>query len=173
MECRVDKPYPKVEVEGKNIAYANLLLQDYAGISGEDTAIHQYIYQKFDKAGIDPEFSETLSKIAMIEMRHLELLGETIKLLGVDPKFKFIENSSNCLTYWSGSFVDYTTDIVSMLQNDILIEEEAIKNYQYHISIIDDKYIKRLLYRIIEDEEQHLRCFHMLLDKVISKNSTC
>lgn len=171
MKCRVDKPYPKVRVERKNIEYAKLLLDDYASPIGEDRAIHQYIYQKFDKFNADPVFAETLSQIAMVEMKHLELLGETIKLLGVNPEFRFLDNNTNRLVYWNSSFVDYTTNIIEMLKSDIRIEEEAIKKYRYHISIIDDKYIKALLYRIIEDEEMHIKCFNMLLNRVIYINN--
>ena len=90
LECRVDKPYPEVRVERKNIEYAKLLLDDYASEVGEDRAIHQYVYQKFDKFKDNPLFSKTLSQIAMVEMRHLELLGETIKLLGVNPEILII-----------------------------------------------------------------------------------
>ncbi len=167
MECKVNKPYPKVRVERKNIEYAKLLLLDYAGAVGEDTAIHQYVYQKFDKFNMDPVFVETMSKIAMVEMRHLELLGETIKLLGVNPEFRSINTASNNLDYWNSSFVNYNTDIVEMLKSDIRIEEEAIKNYRYHISIINDKYIRVLLSRIIEDEQMHIKCFNMLLNRVL------
>ena len=167
MECRVDKPYPEVRVERKNIEYAKLLLDDYASEVGEDRAIHQYVYQKFDKFKDNPLFSKTLSQIAMVEMRHLELLGETIKLLGVNPEFRFVDRNTNYLVYWNSSFVDYTTDIVEMLRSDIKIEEEAIRKYRYHISLINDKYIKALLYRIIEDEEVHIKCFNMLLNRVL------
>ena len=167
MKCRVDKPYPEVRVERKNIEYAKLLLDDYASEVGEDRAIHQYVYQKFDKFKDNPLFSKTLSQIAMVEMRHLELLGETIKLLGVNPEFRFVDKNTNYLVYWNSSFVDYTTDIVEMLRSDIKIEEEAIRKYRYHISLINDKYIKALLYRIIEDEEVHIKCFNMLLNRVL------
>ena len=167
LECRVDKPYPEVRVERKNIEYAKLLLDDYASEVGEDRAIHQYVYQKFDKFKDNPLFSKTLSQIAMVEMKHLELLGETIKLLGVNPEFRFVDKNTNYLVYWNSSFVDYTTDIVEMLRSDIKIEEEAIRKYKYHISLINDKYIKALLYRIIEDEEVHIKCFNMLLNKVL------
>ena len=167
LECRVDKPYPEVRVERKNIEYAKLLLDDYASEVGEDRAIHQYVYQKFDKFKDNPLFSKTLSQIAMVEMRHLELLGETIKLLGVNPEFRFVDRNTNYLVYWNSSFVDYTTDIVEMLRSDIKIEEEAIRKYRYHISLINDKYIKALLYRIIEDEEVHIKCFNMLLNRVL------
>lgn len=167
MECKSNNPYPEVKVKCKNIEYAKILLEDYAGVISEDSAIHQYIYQHFDKFNVDEEFSETLKQIAMVEMKHLELLGKTIKLLGLDPKFKFIDKYCNSFTYWSSSFVDYTINIVDMLIDDIEIERKAIENYKYHISIIDDPYIKRTLNRIIEDEEIHIKCFNVLLEKVI------
>ncbi len=165
MECRVNKPYPTIMVERENIEYAKILLEDYSGVTGEDTAIHQYIYQHFDKFNIDKSFSDTLKQIAMVEMKHLELLGETIKLLGLDPKFKFIDKPCYKITYWNSSFVNYNTNIKEMLMSDIEIEKEAIENYKYHISIINDKYIKNLLFRIIEDEEKHIECFNYLLSK--------
>ena len=161
MICRVDKPYPSVKVEGKNEYYAKLLLEDYSSMTGELTSITQYIYQHFDKFNSNYNFSNTLKEISMVEMRHLELLGETIKLLGVNPKF--ILNDNTCLTYWSSSFIDYDLDIKTMLKSDIELEQEAISRYLYHISIIDDKYIKNLLSRIIEDERQHIKCFEQLL----------
>ena len=165
MEYQVNKPYPKVEVEKENKEYAYLLLEDYAGVISEDTAIHQYSYQHFDQFNIDTEFSEALSRIAMTEMKHLNLLGKTIKLLGVDPKFIFVEKNENCPKYWKSNFVNYTTNLKAMLIDDIKIEKEAIKAYQKHIQMIDDRYIKQLLERIIEDEEQHIKCFNELLER--------
>lgn len=161
MEVFLNKPYPKIQVERKNIYYAKLLLEDYSGINGELSAICQYIYQKFDKFNENYYLSETLSKIARVEMHHLELLGQTIKLLGLNPKFITIKDY--CPTYWNSSFLNYSTNISEMLIYDIKKEQEAIKNYLYHISLIDDQYIKKLLYRIIEDEKIHIKCFFELL----------
>lgn len=161
MECLVNKPYPKVEVQGKNIKYAHLLLEDYAGLTSEETAIHQYSYQNFNTFLLDCDFATILSQIAMVEMKHLELLGKTIKLLGVDPKM--ITKNHPFFTYWSSSFVDYTTDKIAMLQSNIEIERKTIQNYKCHIRLIHDPFIQRLLERIIEDEEKHIQCFEQLL----------
>ena len=163
MDCKINKPYPKVQVLRKNTYYANLLLEDYSGAISELSSITQYEYQKFNKFDVDLEFASILSSIAMVEMKHLELLGETIKLLGIDPKFVY--SNYNLSSYWNGSFVDYTTNIINMLQSDIKIEKEAIAKYSYDISVIDDEYIKATLYRIIEDEKQHIKCFEYLLNK--------
>jgi bacterioferritin len=52
-----------------------------------------------------------------------------------------------------------------MLSEDINSEMMAIENYKYHISIIDDKYIKKLLHRIIADEEFHVKLFREMYNK--------
>ena len=137
-----------------------LFCKTYAG----DIKRFKILKASIDKFNTDNIFSEVLKKIAMVEMKHLELLGETIKLLGLDPKFKFIDKPCFKITYWNSSFINYDTNIKDMLISDIEIEKEAIKNYKYHISIINDKYIKKLLYRIIEDEEKHIECFNYLLN---------
>ncbi len=161
MEFFVNKPYPKVQVERKNIKYAKLLLEDYSGINGELTEICQYIYQKFDTSDEDNTFSFVLSKIAIVEMKHLELLGKTIKLLGLNPKF--INTNKGYYDYWNSSFIDYNTNKTQMLKLDIEKEKLAINNYLKDIQLIKDKYIQELLYRIIEDEELHIKCFYQLL----------
>lgn len=173
MECLINKPYPTIRVERPNIKYANLLLDDYAGSKSELTSITQYVYQDFDKFNTFTNLSETLSQIAMVEMKHLELLGKTIKLLGLNPELVFPSFPTRSYTYWDSHYVNYTTDIVSMLQSDIEIERIAIKNYLYHISIIEDKYIRALLYRIIEDEERHIECFQSLLQETRSFKNNC
>lgn len=162
MECIVNKPYPEIKVECENKNYAEILMQDYSGIVSETTAIFQYSYQFIDKFN-DKEFYETIENISIVEMKHLEILGKLIKLLGVNPVFK--SNYNNYLTYWSSSFLDYNTNIVDMIKIDIKGEEDAIKNYVYHASIINDKYIKEILYRIVEDEKKHIECLNVLLNK--------
>lgn len=165
MKCRVDKDYPEVRVEGENKFYAELLLDDYAGINGELSAITRYIFQDFNFFKKYPKLAEVMAKISMVEMKHLELLGKTIKLLGVDPEFKFKVNSTYLYLYWNASYVNYDTIIDCMLRENILSEQNVINNYRYHISIINDKYIKKLLERIIEDEEVHIECFKQLLNQ--------
>lgn len=164
MECSVNQPYPLIKVERQNKEYAYLLLNDYAGIVSELSSIVQYSYQHFLKFNVNAEVAQTLAAIAKVEMHHLELLGKTIKLLGIEPKFIYAEDKE--LKFWNSSFVDYKPDIVEMLENDILIEEQAIKNYQKDLTLIKDKYIIELLKRIILDEEKHIECFTILLHKV-------
>lgn len=167
MEYKDSKPYPEIRVENKNKEYAKILLEDYAGINSETTAVFQYSYQSISNYEIE-ELSEILEQISIVEMKHIELLGKTITLLGELPKLSF--NYNNYLTYWSGSFIDYTTNIKEFLIMNIQAEKNAIENYKKHACIINDKYIKELLYRIIDDEKKHIECFNILLEKYSSLN---
>lgn len=154
-----NKPYPEPQVERKNLEYAKLLLEDYAGRDGEDTAIHQYLYQHLLKDNELSDFALAMEHIAEVEMYHLSLLGKTIRLLGFHPVFGEYSSNKNFI-FWNSSSVNYTNDLSEMILSDIKKEEDAIRRYKYHRSIIQDHYIKSLLTRIIEDEEIHLTIFY-------------
>ena len=78
----------------ENHYYASILLEDYAGTSGELTAIHQYMYHHLTLQHSHLNISTLIREIAIVEVHHLELLGETIRLLGQFP---------TCLLYTSPS----------------------------------------------------------------------
>ena len=99
-------------------------------------------------------------------MIHLELLGKTIKLLGKNPVYKTCEARKEECLIWSGKNIDYTTNLKEMLKVDINSEKIAIKTYEAHKKIINDKYIKVLLDRIILDEKRHLEIFTRLYNKI-------
>lgn len=159
----VDLPYPEAKVEQKNVYYANILLQDYAGAISEFTAVGLYIYQHFVSDERYKEYAKIIGKISIVEMKHLELLGKTIKLLGVKPVF----TNSVCPygQMWTAKYVNFDTCIKGMLLEDIRAETKAIENYEKHLCLINDKYIKKLLERIILDEKLHLKIFKELYSK--------
>ncbi len=164
MNYQVNLPYPKPRVETENIEYAKILSQDYAGMISEDTAIHLYTYQAFVLSDQNPTISAVLHHIAIVEMKHLELLGETIKLLGIAPKY-VTYSQDNIKHFWSSSSVNYTTSLPNMLKQDIKAETIAIENYISHKESINDKYIRELLDRIILDEQRHLEIFQQLYEQ--------
>ncbi|MFZ5651131.1 MAG: ferritin-like domain-containing protein [Bacillota bacterium] len=154
--CALPFSYPEPRVVRPNRYYAMLLLEDYAGAVSEMTAINQYFYHHltFEKY---PDLAELEECVSIIEMHHLELLGETILLLGVPPEFRTLTN--NRQTYWDASFVYYGSDLCDRLASDIAAEKAAIQNYRIHQYMIEDPYIRELLERIIKDEEHHLKLF--------------
>lgn len=158
MITKINKPYPRPQVMSKNKDYARLLLEDYAGKISEETAIHLYLYQHLILNHSYPEISKILKSIAETEMKHLELLGETITLLGTKPIFGTIK-LNNDIEYWDSDNVNYNINLRDILEINIASEMEAIKNYQRNLEVIKDPYIQKLIKRIIEDEELHIAIF--------------
>lgn len=164
MKCQSDKPYPTVKVEKQNLDYAKLLLENYAGVISEDTAVHLYFYQSLVINEAFKDFANIMLSISKVEMHHLKLLGETISLLGLKPVFGTI-SKKNYGNAWNSKFIDYTTDLKEMLEINIKNEELAIKNYKKRIMEINDNNIKDLLLRIIEDEKLHIEIFKYYYNK--------
>ena len=158
--------YPNIENLKPNEAYGLILLNDYAALVSEDTAIHQYLYQALILEGT--KYATILKGIAEVEMHHLELLGETIKRLGVDPKYRIIDSSNHHDLFFDASYVNYSKDIKAILKVDIESENQAIMNYQYQYQIIMDEQIRSLLKRIIDDELIHLDIFMSLYNELMN-----
>ena len=55
--------------------------------------------------------------------------------------------------------------VADWMNNDVLLEEDGISLYREHIKLIDDPKIKRLLERILSDEESHHGDFKHFVDK--------
>lgn len=164
MKVKLDIPYPEVKVEEKNPYYADLLSEDYAGRVSETTAVLLYSYQHFNTFDSNKEFSKIMEDIAISEMKHLEMLGKTIKLLGKEPIYKTCEASRGDCVMWSASNIDYSSRLKEMLEFDMSAESNAIMTYQNHKKVIKDKYIRNMLDRIILDEKRHLEIFKNLYD---------
>lgn len=164
MEYKANKPYPEVKVERSNLDYAKLLLEDYAGEVSEDTAVHLYLYQHLVSDDIWAYYAKVIENISIVEMHHLEILGKLIKLLGLDPAYVSFKDQR--LVAWTSKYVNYTTNLNEMLDVDIASETKAIQKYKEHVQMIDDKYIKQILMRIIEDEKIHLNIFNNLKELI-------
>jgi Mn-containing catalase len=167
MEYKSNKEYPKIMVEKENPEYAKIILEDYAGIGSEETAIHTYIYQNIV---LDGEIADTIKHIAMVEMHHLKILGELIHLLGCQPGFYTIDSNIGYIIPWTSNNVDYNTILSDVILGNISREMNAIRQYKNHIQEIDDIYVKKVLERIVEDEEVHIECFKNLYHKYLGKS---
>ena len=153
--------YPPIKVLECNPRYAQILLESYAGETSELTAITLYLYQHHDIERRFPEFSSEIEDIAIVEMHHLDILAQLIKLLGGDPRY----HSSNG-TLWSPKNVSYHTgDPHRQLITNIEAEKAAIRQYRQQIIEICDPHVQRILERIIQDEASHLKTFEKLLDR--------
>jgi bacterioferritin len=129
----------------KIIELLNLDLQDEHG------AIIQYLSHAY--AIGEGEMACEIEAIARDEMRHLDWLAETIVELSGQPSLKRGKQNMAGKTVpdWMG--------------NDVGLEEGAIESYQKHIKAIDDPTIRRLLKRILSDEQSHRGKFEHFIAK--------
>ena len=160
MNFKSNQPYPNTMVTTRNLEYAKILLQEYSGGSSENTVTHLYLYQSFVLKNSYPEIAQILQSIAITEMKHLSLLGQTIALLGMKPIYATVDH--NNIHYWNGKEVNYSTSLRQILEADIQAETNTIQKYQQSIESIHDPHVQKLLKRIIEDEKIHLQTFYDL-----------
>lgn len=164
LPCKASDPYPEVEVENQNLRYATLLLDAYAnGEKSEMTAIAQYMHHHFTIK--NKEIADTELCIALVEMKHLEMLGELIKMLGGSPKYRRSNKA-----WWDGGEVAYGDSTEFKLKLDIDAEKSAIEGYKTLISEIKDKSVIKVLCRILDDEIVHLEILTGLYKKYYGKS---
>jgi len=129
----------------KVIALLNKDIQDEHG------AIIQYLTHAYSMG--EGEMACEIEALARDEMRHLDWLAETVVALGGVPSLK------------RGTMLTGDGSVSDWMKNDVSLEESAIKQYKEHIQAIDDPKIKRLLGRILSDEESHHGDFEHFVEK--------
>lgn len=156
----LDIPYPKIIVNKKDPNLAYKIMNTYAGIISELSQISQYTFQSFYLNSYK-DLSKILESIAMVEMKHLKILGILINKLGLVPYY--VKYNNNKAIPWNSDYVNFTTDYRTMLINNIESEENTIRDYNKLISDTDDANIIQIFNRIIMDEERHIKIFKELL----------
>ncbi|MFC2006499.1 ferritin-like domain-containing protein, partial [Chloroflexota bacterium] len=114
-------------------------------------AIIQYLTHAYAMG--EGEMACEIEALAREEMRHLDWLAETIVELGGVPSLK------------RGTMRMEGKAVADWMANNVLLEEGAIDQYKEHITAIDDPKIKRLLKRILSDEESHHGDFRHFVGK--------
>ena len=120
-------------------------------IEGEHGAIIQYLCHAYAMG--EGEMACEIEALAREEMRHLDWLAETVAELGGVPSLKrgTMNMAGASVSEWMGS--------------DVGLEAGAIAQYKQHIEAIDDPKIRRLLRRILSDEESHHGDFEHFVEK--------
>jgi len=126
-------------------------------IGGEHGAIIQYLTHAYAMG--EGEMACEIEAIAREEMRHFDWLAETITELG------------GTLSHVRGPMRLTGKAVSDWMKNDVLAEEDAIALYKEHIKAIDDPKIKRLLERILSDEQSHHGDFAHFVDKAAKEGT--
>ena len=157
----VDKiPYHKLQNVLKNPVYAQKLYNEFSGNMGELTTILQYTYEHINKE-LGNTISNIILSISIVEMKHLNMIGKLIQMLGLPPYY--IDSS---LKPWNIDSIKYDTgNVKETLQYNIYLEREAIKGYKRAIMGTRNASIQRLFNRIILDERTHIDIFTKLINE--------
>lgn len=126
------------------------------------TAIMQYINSESRLESERCPIIKSLLGIAMAEMIHLQKLGELIVLLGGKLDFT-AKNMNERPKMWMPSYLSLPSQTREMLQVSIQGEQDAIYQYQRHISMIKDSSVNAVLSRIVKDEEYHIMILRALV----------
>ena len=161
----VDLPYPSLECIAPDARSARIIAPSYAGIHGELAAILQYVYHHFyfSREG-NEQTASTLIGIAVAEMKHLEILGETLLRLGTDPVYS--RTPPYKCDFFSAGFINYSKTARKMLMDDISGELIAINDYEKILSRLDDENAAAVISRLKLDEELHIRVLKAELEKL-------
>lgn len=100
-------------------------------------------------------FGKIILRIAIMEMKHIDLVGEVIRKLGKKPIFQ----NSKC-ELWNAKNVKYDfCNLEEMMKYNIATEQKAIEMYQKAMYYTNNMSLRKLWNRIIQDERLHIEIF--------------
>ncbi len=166
-----------VEIKEANPRYAQLLLEQFGGATGELSAALQYWVQSFhvENAGI----RDMLQDIAIEEFSHLEMVGKLIEghtknvdqteafkstlfaVRGVGPHFLDSQGSA-----WTASYLNEGGDVVRDLRANIAAEAGARQTYEELIKLATDEGTKQTLVHLLTREISHTKMFMKVLESL-------
>ncbi|WP_071187452.1 manganese catalase family protein [Trichormus sp. NMC-1] len=171
------EPIHAVNVDDANPRFAQLLLEQFGGATGELSAALQYWVQSFhvENSGI----RDMLQDIAIEEFGHLEMVGKLIEahtkntdqteaykstlfaVRGVGPHF--LDSQGNA---WSAKYLNEGGDVVRDLRANIAAEAGARQTYEALINLATDEGTKKTLVHLLTREVSHTQMFMKALDSL-------
>jgi Mn-containing catalase len=170
-------PIHAVKVGEADPRFAQLLLEQFGGATGELSAALQYWVQSFhvENAGI----RDMLQDIAIEEFGHLEMVGKLIEahtkntdqteaykstlfaLRGIGPHF--LDSQGNA---WTANYLNEGGDVVRDLRANIAAEAGARQTYEELIKLATDNDTKETLVHLLTREISHTQMFMKALDSL-------
>ena len=167
----------RVNINEPNPRFAQLLLEQFGGATGELTAALQYWVQSLHCE--NPGIKDMLQDIALEEFSHLEMVGKLIEqhtknvdqteayrstlfaVRGVGPHFLDSQGSA-----WTANYINEGGDVVRDLRADIAAEAGARQTYEELIKMAPDKGTKDALVHLLTREISHTKMFMKALDSL-------
>ncbi len=170
-------PIHSVKVGEANPRFAQLLLEQFGGATGELSAALQYWVQSFHIE--NPGIRDMLQDIALEEFGHLEMVGRLIEshtkdvdqteafqstlfaVRGMGPHFLDSQGSA-----WTASYIQAGGDVVRDLRANIAAEAGARQTYEALIKLATDEGTKKTLVHLLTREISHTQMFMKALDSL-------
>ncbi|BAU63687.1 Catalase [Stanieria sp. NIES-3757] len=166
-----------VNISDPNPRFAQLLLEQFGGATGELTAALQYWVQSFHTE--DPGIRDMLQDIAIEEFSHLEMVGKLIEVhtknvdqteaftstlfavRGMGPHFLDSQGSA-----WTANYINEGGNVVRDLRANIAAEAGARQTYEALIKLAPDQGTKETLVHLLTREISHTNMFMKALDSM-------
>ncbi|BAZ05005.1 manganese catalase family protein [Calothrix sp. NIES-3974] len=166
-----------VKINSPNPRYAQLLLEQFGGATGELSAALQYWVQSFHVE--DPGIKDMLQDIAIEEFSHLEMIGKLIEahtndidnsetyqstlfaVRGKGPHFLDSQGSA-----WTANYLNEGGDVVRDLRANIAAEAGARQTYEALIKLAPDEGTKETLVHLLTREISHTKMFMKALESL-------
>jgi len=145
--------YP-VQVEFRDPAFGQTLLEHYGGKDSEYSAASQYLNHRSNMH--NRYLRDLLGLIAAEEMGHMEMIAVAINKLG-GPPLCYVNSQG---IPWNMSYVDQSLDPIAMLQADVEAEVRARILYNKHFTMTNDPCLKKMISFLGSREDVHKHLFH-------------
>ena len=170
-------PIHAVKIGEANPRFAQLLLEQFGGATGELTAALQYWVQSFHCE--NTAIRDMLQDIAIEEFSHLEMVGKLIEahtknvdqteaykstlfaVRGIGPHFLDSQGSA-----WTAKYINEGGDVVRDLRANIGAEAGARQTYEELIKLAPDEGTKNTLVHLLTREISHTRMFMKALESL-------
>jgi Mn-containing catalase len=167
-----------VKVDGANPLFAQMLLEQFGGATGELSAALTYWTQSFHVE--DVGIRDMLQDIALEEFSHLEMVGRMIEqhteksnardaaykstlfaVRGVGPHLVDSQGQA-----WTSAYVNEGGNVVRDLRADIAAEAGARQTYEALIKLSPDEGSKKALTFLLTREVSHTNMFMKALESL-------
>lgn len=166
-----------INVDEPNPRFAQLLLEQFGGATGELSAALQYWVQSFHVE--NPGIKDMLQDIAIEEFSHLEMVGKLIEVhtknvdqteaykstlfavRGMGPHFLDSQGSA-----WTAAYLNEGGDVVRDLRANIAAEAGARQTYESLIQLSPDAGTKETLVHLLTREISHTKMFMNALESL-------
>ena len=169
-----------IKVEGGDPRFAEMLLEQFGGATGELSAALTYWTQSFHVE--DKAIRDMLHDIALEEFSHLEMVGRMIEqhtekaagdakdaaykstlfaVRGMGPHL--VDSNGQA---WTSAYVNEGGNVVRDLRADIAAEAGARQTYEALIKACEDDGTKKTLHHLLTREITHAAMFMKALDSL-------